>query len=37
MQPPKSHFLDGKEMTADGLNNLLNLAETLKQERKNGI
>jgi ornithine carbamoyltransferase len=32
-----NHFLDGKEISAEGLNNLLNLAETLKQERAQGI
>lgn len=37
MQIPNKHFLDGKEMTAERLNNLLNLAETLKQERIKGI
>lgn len=37
MQQPNKHFLDGKEMTAEALNKLLNLAETLKQERNNGI
>lgn len=35
--PDKKHFLDGKEITTDGLNHLLNLAETLKDERAKGI
>ncbi len=33
----KFHFLDGKELTPETLNNLLTLAETLKTERDNGI
>ena len=33
----KKHFLDGKEISAEGLNSLLELAETLKSERENGI
>ena len=33
----EKHFLDGKELTVDGLENLLNLAETLKDERSKGV
>ncbi len=37
MQQLKGHFLDGKEITAEGLEYLLNLAETFKEEREKGI
>ncbi len=33
----QNHFLDGKEMTPERLNNLLNLAEELKLERASGV
>jgi len=35
--PDKHHFLDGKEITIEGLKSLLTLAETLKVERDQGI
>lgn len=34
MSQLNNHFLDGKEITSEGLNNLLVLAETFKQERE---
>lgn len=35
--PDQKHFLSGKEITVEGLNKLINLAQTLKEERDQGI
>lgn len=37
MSLQNNHFLDGKEISVEGLNKLLTLAETFKQEREQGI